>query len=561
MTKSRRASLIPGSAYLAVASALAVLIAVLPRTGNQSPPPTIAEFAPQAANEVRHALAPQSSNTGKGAGACVEGQVCEGGPSATPSPEGQRTIEVPKTQCVIFGSVVLQTEDPQSPSCAPPFREKVHKSLSKGIDDDGTIRVAVPDVPFEKRNEIDLLFAYFNKRFEFYGRKLEPVHFIVGVLNGPPSPATEEEHADDVDQTYHAFASLTYAGQSGAEQYYYDELARKGIISVAHRAGAKTTDAYLRGFGPYRWAVLPGIETMQAHMAEMVCKVLAGRAPEYAGPGVSAAKRTFGLIYGRASDGTKPDLTIFRHYVGQHCGGIATGADVEFEQTSDQAQTASRATNAMLKMIQANVTSVICFCESGDVSGPLMQAASGEQYRPEWIVSTYIDNDVDNSYSRAPTDQSGHVIGVTFRNKWLSRDQMFWFKALQEFAPPGSIEPIDAYPMTARYSSLLLLASGIQLAGPDLTPASFARGLLGATFPNPYDGGAPYYEARVGFDHDAHTMIHDATMFWFSQSDTGHYDTSNVGRVCYVDKGKRYRLGSWPSQAQFYAADCGDTYS
>ena len=53
--------------------------------------------------------------------------------------------------------------------------------------------------------------------------------------------------------------------------------------------------------------------------------------------------------------------------------------------------------------------------------------------------------------------------------------------------------------MAARYSSLLLLASGIQLAGPNLTPATFQAGLMRADqFPNPGARGAPYFQARVG---------------------------------------------------------------
>ena len=52
----------------------------------------------------------------------------------------------------------------------------------------------------------------------------------------------------------------------------------------------------------------------------------------------------------------------------------------------------------------------------------------------------------------------------------------------------------------AFYNELLILAAGIQLAGPNLTPETFAQGLASTTFPNPGAAGAPFFQATVGFD-------------------------------------------------------------
>jgi hypothetical protein len=548
---------VPGFVFLAIASALAVIIAMLPRTGNQVPPPTVAEFAPEAASQIRKAIAEQSSQHGSGEGACETGQSCVG---STPTPVPRPTIHPPSTKVVcvldpIFHTEPRQIDDPQSPPCNPFWSGENGGATSKGVTKDEII-VALPRVAYENPEEVKLLAKFFNDRFQLYGRKITLKEFTArGGLNQRPVPEEELDDAKDVDEKFHAFASLTTGGRYGAEQIYYDALARRGIISVAHRAGSKTDEAYLRKFKPYRWSVLPGIDTMQRHIAEMVCKVLAGKAPEYAGPGSIAANRVFGLIYGRATDGTKPDVGLLRHAL-TACG-VQLAADVEHEQKGD----AAGATNTMLKMVQAGVTSVICICDYAEVSGVLMQAASGQQYRPEWILSTYIDNDVDNSFAQAPPDQATHVIGATFRNKWLPRENMPWYWALKDEDPSGDNPPAqNGYALAARYSSLLLLASGIQLAGPNLTPATFERGLLQAVgqkaFPNPGAGRAPYYQARVGFDGLRHTMIGDAAMYWYSRSDRGTVDPAALGAVCYVHQGTRYALGAWPRENPAFYGDC-----
>lgn len=550
----KKGSPIPGTVFLSIALALVFVIAMLPRTGNQPPPPTVAEFAPQAARQIKKALSQQTSQFGNDRGDCVEGQAgCTGGvKSASPSP--QPTIEVPLVkQC--YGDknrpeTLRQSEDFQSPPCLPYWKGNNGGATSKGVTGN-TIRVALPEVAFENPVNVRPLADFFNRHFQFYGRKIDLVGFKPrGGLNSQPSPEQELADAKKVDEEIDAFASLTTGGRYGAEHHYYDALADRGIISVAHRAGTKTSEAYLESKAPYRWTVLPGIDTMQRHMAEMVCKVLASKAPEYAGPGVSGASRVFGLIYGKAADGTKPDLTLFRNAL-KSCG-VTPADDVEYASAGNQSEDAS----TMLKMIQANVTSVICFCESSTVSTRLMQAASGEQYRPEWILSTYIDNDVDNAYGQAPPDQATHVIGATFRNKWLSRENLFWYRAWRDSNPNGVVQPNEGYSLAARYSSLLLLASGIQMAGPNLTPKTFEEGLLKAQFPNPNAQGPPYYQARVGFEGGRHTMIADAAMYWFSPSERGTVDPTSFGRVCYVHEGRRYSLGAWPSEQPAFQGAC-----
>jgi hypothetical protein len=541
---------LPAGVFIAVAAALGVFVALLPRTGNQPPPPTVAEFAPQATREIRDSLDDQSSRFGGEETGCANGQVCDDQGRPIKRPE----IKVPLVkQC--YGEPPRQTPDPQSPPCIPYWVGNNGGPTYQGVTANEIV-VAFPTYAFENADHVKQLENHFNKRFQFYGRKLNlrPIS-ARGGLNSQPNPELERADAKDVDELYHAFASISTGGRFGSEHHYYDALAERGVLSVAHRAGTKTTEAYLAARAPYRWSVVPGMDVMQIHMAKLVCSVLHDRPPSYAGPGITAGKRVFGLVSERAGDGSVPDLDDFRARVAT-CG-------VELAVDTVNAETGAvtdRGGGTVLKLIEKGVTSVVCFCDATNIRGSMMPAASGQQYRPEWIVSTYIDADVENAFAlgNAPSDQANHVIGLSFRNKWLPREYMPWYWAYKDGNPESDVAVNESYNLTARYSSLLLLASGIQAAGPNLTPQTFEAGLHRLSFPNPGAKGPPYFQSFVGFPNGSHTMIRDATMYWFSQNEQGTVDRTNVGAICHVDRGKRYELSDWPERQEprFYSGSC-----
>jgi hypothetical protein len=191
----------------------------------------------------------------------------------------------------------------------------------------------------------------------------------------------------------------------------------------------------------------------------------------------------------------------------------------------------------------------MCLCNPVDLREIYMPTASAQGYQPEWVETSYINNDLDNTYAggNAPPDQSSHVIGVSFRNRLLPKQDMPWYWAVKEADPTYEPAAGAYYSVNSRYLQLLLLASGIQLAGPDLTPESFRAGLQRARFANPGAGAAPFFQARVGFQGPRHTMSTDAAMFWFDPRTPGTVDPSIPGAVCYVGGGRRYSQGQWPT--------------
>ncbi len=561
--RSAQAPRAPGIVLGSLVAVLAVLVAAVALTARQAAPPAIAEFAPQAVEQIKQTLdeqAPDVTPDSNGDGAAP--------PSAGPSPSSSAAaasaaaaassaaaVVVPRVrQCV--GNPPRQTEDPQSPPCVPYFDPKTDNggATAPGVTRD-QITIALPQQFLENNTIPPILVDFFNKRFEFYGRKIVLRPFgPSGCPDNTPAPDKQRADAIAVQEELNVFASLAYCNANQADRAYYDALAERKVISISDGNLITGTDAVYAKKAPYEWNFQPGVNTIMASTGQFICAKLAGRTPIYAGATQrSPATRKFGVIYTRATDGSTPDLGPLRAEL-KSCGVTLT--EVQEEATKDPQR---NGVNAIVTMANAGVTSLMCFCSLLDTRGKYMQAATAQGYQPEWVLTTYGANDLDNGFSggNAPPDQTGHIIGVGFRNKLLPKQDMPWYWALREADPTQDPQGNTYYASNSRYYQLLLLASGIQLAGPKLTAASFQRGLQAARFPNPGAAGPPYFQARVGFGGSRHTMSVDATMFWYDPNRPGTIDPTVPGAICYVDRGRRFAPGQWVrSEPSFYTGPC-----
>src|SRR5688500_10245544 len=124
----------PGVTYSVITLGLVVLLAAVAMTQRQPPPPTIAEFAPQAIEQITD----PSNEVGRGARNADGSLDAEPTPSAPAVPDS--LIDVPRVRrCV--GNPPRQIEDPQSPPCVPYWAGDNGGATSKGVTRD-EIRVA-----------------------------------------------------------------------------------------------------------------------------------------------------------------------------------------------------------------------------------------------------------------------------------------------------------------------------------------------------------------------------------------------------------------------------------
>src|SRR3954470_23676900 len=304
-----------------IVTAISVLVAAVALTSRQAAPPAVAEFAPQSVEQIKKSLDEQAAQVNPE-------QSNEPSPSAEPSPSGSgaptagpsasaspTTVEVPRVrQCV--RSPPRQTEDPQSPPCVAYVDPKKSNggATSPGVTKD-QITVAMPIQFLENTIVPPQLIEFFNKRYEFYGRKLVLRPFTPSGCGdaGTPKPAEQRADAIAVHEELNAFASLAYCNAGGADSAYYNALAERKVVSVSDGNLITGTEPAYAKHQPYQWNVQAGVDSITANLAEFTCATLAGRAPRYAGSQQrNVSTRKFGLIYTRATDGSVPDLGPLR---------------------------------------------------------------------------------------------------------------------------------------------------------------------------------------------------------------------------------------------------------
>jgi hypothetical protein len=539
-----------------VVAIMVAIIVPLAITASPSNPPAIAEFAPEALQQIKEAPKQQGSTLGNG-------PLGEGGSGILPSPSALAALLptpspplISVRHCIGTTGSLRQIEDPQSPPCVPFFNGPNGGSTWKGVTgNEITVAVANGEDP---RLEQDLI-NFFNHRFEFYGRKLKLVHYnpadacadpANAVCGQPTTPSQQQADAQLVDEKLHAFADLGYREAGfGTTFSFYDALATRQILSVQDNLTEepRSDQAHLTQYAPYEWNFVQTPDQIQRNLADLDCNELAGKKPIWAGSAISqtAPKRVFGLVHAESPDGTASVDTKPLSEGVKRCG-------VTMVEEGIQENSPNTAKLAIVDMQKQGVTTVVCICHQGNVFSELMPQATSQGYYPEWMLQHYMRQDDEGAAYTYPPDQAVHFFGLRVHNKiQLAANTPYGWAVHEEDPSYGVTGEFDAL-----YLNLLVLASGIQMAGPHLTPQTFEDGLFRTRFPNPGADGPPWYQARVGFGPGNHSMEQTEVRVWWSNSGQG----TGEGRSetwCYVDAGRRYGIGEWPAEdPAFFTPPC-----
>ncbi len=533
-------------AYASLAAVILLVIAAIALVVVPPSPPSVSEFAPQAQEPIKDAPNQQSSQFGSGAGACAAGQICEG-PDARAIAPPKKVVEKARVRrCV--GDPPRQTEDPQSPPCVNYFEGNNGGATSKGVTRD---EIRIVGRPFGNQWPAELyvyqlLAAYFNSRFEFYGRKLE----VIETGASSSKPEAKRAQAVKVDEEIKAFASLDYDRFEYESSVYYDELARRKIISTSYATGYRYESRDFTPNRPYQWNYQPTLDETFYNVVEWACNGLVGRNAAFGGPQEILKRRKLGILV-QISPTETTDLHILRGGL-ESCAGESVSVYEREPGATDSSRTKERLILATMK--QDGVTSVICVCR--DSAYDFMIANNSQQdYQPEWIIPGGIfASETRYEGLGTPTE---HLLAVAGANKIHPVRDEPWYWAVKEMDPNFIIDwnAVWAWAVSKRYKGLLLLASGIQTAGPKLTPESFEAGLFKTKFPNPGCSAPPYFQACVGFGPGNHSMVSDMAMVWWDSTalpQDGQGGQGN-GDWCYIERGVRYSVGQWPKeQPSFY---------
>lgn len=391
---------------------------------------------------------------------------------------------------------VTQTFDPQSPPCIASWDDSNGNggATSQGVTAT-TIRIA--DISWEPRHErfYEPLVAFVNSSYQLYGRKLV-LEFTAERVGRDDSAGQRAAAAAAAEAQ--AFASLPRIDldSGGNSRVYREQLAEHGILSVLATTESDQPGERYAERSPYWWSYAPPTDDVYANVAEVVCRSLVGRAARYGGPDVANKPRKFAVVVNESPDQAPPDTSHLTQPMAR-CGADPTVVAVPPSRDPGERDPAT------LQALQAlNDDAVTSIVNLTGYAPDVFAAASEVGYQPEWLITGSNTDQHEFFWSAmAPKEQTAHLFGIVPWNRMHAPTKEVEWRAHREGGGKlNAGDGINSYILRDAYHSLALLAAGIQMAGPRLTPDTFKAALHETLFPNPGAGGPPTYQAHVGFN-------------------------------------------------------------
>ena len=350
--------------------------------------------------------------------------------------------------------------------------------------------------------DLETLVAYFNDQFELYGRRVQ-VEVFEGQGDFLAEYQGQEVQGAQVDASraldLGAFADISFTTMT---QPYAEGLTSQNILSLSP---VYLSEDWYQDRAPYAYGAAWPVGSQVGEFAgRSACQVLAGQPAEYADDSLASTPRVFGLLhpenpeYTKMGDAAVAALEACDQSVGRR---LTFALDIVSLQPE--------ATNAVAQMKDAGVTTIICLC---DEFSPLFLtgAAFSQEYGPEWLMMRWPD-----PWGRLTAQdvfaRSMHLGGMTpaFEDSEIGT-------VVDEATGGAGVSSPEA--IDAIYKQLLLLFSGLQAAGPELTPETFQAGVF--SLPSTDDGVFGPWEFGEGI-HNPNTSFQ---LGWWSPDAVSNLD-------------------------------------
>ena len=525
----------PALGFLAVAALLASLLPSALRVP-LSGPSSSAELAPvpgknDSAQGDLSALG-ESSTDGLGSGGGTGGLgrggfgspgSADGAVEAPPPPDGSgRNLR--NKRCV--GSPPRQTEDPLSPPCVAFFkgdnfgatangvtRDEITVVLAKGCNSDGSFTATELD---DADSDPDAaLVRSFNDRFQTYERRVRVVRAATETNQACNHQAFARALRERLDPFYVIGSSSLAA-----------EAARLGMM--AH-VGDLPSRAFTETHSPHVVSYAHDMEDWAENVVEATCARLAGRPARFAGdPTMHGRTRTFGLVY-NAGDPSRRGSRLILEGIRRRCGSEA----------GEVFDCGMCGTSEFTTLQTSNVTTVLVANTSPFA---LMAQAAGTGWYPEWFIASGNEpGDNLNFRGLATPAQATNAFGLMPVRRLGDPAEQYHRKALIE-GGCGTCTRVSNESIRT-YEQFLLLFTGVQSAGPRLTPANFDRGLRALPARQSRDPFAP----SAYFAPGNHTFLKDFAFAWWDPTGLPP-GGSSPGCWRLVEDGLRYRAEDWQNR-------------
>lgn len=555
-----------------------VLLAVLPSALNlpQTNPSQTLEYAPVPPEDEN--VTPPAGNfsaLGLPGGSSIGSDAAAAEELPPAVDQNGRPLKAPSTKrCV--GDPPRQTEDPLSPPCSaffdgdnggttyagvtsneirvlfyfdgapgqtPSSRGQEPRAVEKYVD------LAEPPAEDEQVNArmLRLYQQYFNDRYQTYGRW---VHFYVYFDRSDIT--TAEARRADAAENFARIKPFAVFNQSflGFSEEYNRVMTRKRVLAFTGAQNSRNQccspqSDYLATPG-LRWSLAATTEQYWPQISDVICKQIVGRPVSYGGePADQGRPRVLGLIVNKVADRLERD----RLARGIEADVKACGGSFATEWVNDTfCESADKAAAAVADFQAHGVTTVIW------PSGPdpatdecaglhFTNAAASAGYFPEVFMSG--EGGSDTTFNGQVVNQEflRHTIALTPYTRAEELGARPCVQAAREIDPGAPRIDVETYGCEL-YDGVRLIFTGIQVAGPKLTPKSMDTGFHAippGDSPDPKVGACFFADA-----HDYSCAKDSMLVHW----DPAGKDPGASGSGCWrmIEGGKRYRAGRWPAR-------------
>lgn len=420
---------------------------------------------------------------------------------------------------------------------------------------------------------------YFNARFQTYNRHVHVFVYYGQAGTGPNGCPTSEQRTGDASDNFqriHPFAVVDFSGPNRAA--YEDYMANHGVVVFSgHHINGPNEGHHNSDFQKYPgliWSFEPTLEELAGMYVSYVCKNLVGKdatlSPQFYSSNPSVANSTpsatpgqnlprkFGLL--EPVDPNYPDLTDYAMdiYNGiKKCGGQFDSYIATFNRADldvDERQNSQENTQAEQNMTTFQTDKVSTVIWAGGIEDLDTEWAQKLKYQPEWIAAP--DGNLDGSVAagvqgcgEAGPSGCNNVwsTAITITDQWRrdSSGSQVCYSAFADTDPNAAQYPPNDYRTIAicrMYTDIRELFTGIQVAGPRLTPQTIDQGyhaIPKEPSNTPYSPACFYYTGE-------YNCVKDATVEWWDPSATD--GDGNTGCYRMYGGGTRYLNGQWPAQ-------------
>jgi hypothetical protein len=405
-----------------------------------------------------------------------------------------------------------------------------------------TSAVKVDETNAQENATIEGFIKYFETYYELYGRKIKYVSYeSTGLAN---DEVTARADAQRIVEEYKPFAVV---GGPALTNAFADEMAARETVCISCGGG---TAEWFAERDPYLWNLDGSSEQKQVHVVEFIGKQLAGKPASHAGDALKAETRKFAVVY-EASGGAESQRLADLMEARMTEAGAAP--DLMLAYTLDPGTIQQQASQIVAKMKAAGITTVVMSTDPV-APGDFTREATTQEYEPEWLVAAATLTDT-NAFGRGYDQaQWTHAFGVTSLAVRVNPDVVGSKILYKWFTGQDAPAPLGAPVFMPGFS---LLFSALQGTGPTLTPQTLGDFIKTIKTTPAMTASYLTYGDQGIWDATDYNGVDDATVFWWDATATGPDENGRegTGMMKFVDGGKRYLPGEWPTEDKLFVQD------